>query len=1310
MYKPKTKKMLTVLITVAMVFSALAILSFAAQPAYAQTMSGTVSYTPTTITIGQVEQSTNYLPVIYASGGTFSSVATFYFYWSTSLTYSGILNSGGSSPTYTTYAFSYSPNAGTTTFSNALLKPNSAYAASLAGTGATVTAGETLYLLASDSSSVVSGMSLMGSTSFTVSPYNPAIQISPSTVPAGQQTAVSSVTGDTFNPTATSASVFLAVDGSLPVSLGTIALKSGVVAANQYVTMPTNLPYGSYDIYAVDSTSSETAGAAVTLSESITVSPTSITGATSSSFTITGYGFPAAATITSGTPVELLLEPGLATTATGTVASAVSVNSNGQVTIPVIGLSTPLKSSPGAYEIKITLTGTSATPNPVPFKYAIFVSSPGVSPTLTVFDIMGASPTTSGPAGDLMEIFGTGFPASQSVTVHFGGITYTGTSDANGFFKIIGSTVLVPNLPAATYTVQATAQGLVATASFTITSVVSVLDSGFNSLSDEYVSSGSVVYIVATGLSPYESVNVEDTGLSGYYSMTYLGEINYYYGIVTVNAGSFSSSTELFYANGAGYLNISYADTFYPTATGTSFTITVGSNDTGSFVALATATTYYAVHTETDFYSSATSTFLGIGSAGSASPGTTVTLTFTASAGKELVPSTSSTTPEAAGYAGPYSIYFDSSLMTIVATSKTTFTSSSTGTATVSFVVPSSATQGVHTITVYGASSSSGQSSSSKIIYQNVEFIVSTVSSSSPAVTVNSALSSVLGGSGTLSSPFTGYEDPAVGTSAADVYYMWFDLYGFASGSGLITVTYYDYSGAHTTTISTDANGAANFALGFPPASGNLPYLVEFTYTSSGNPVPTGSTWYYENVPAVSFVSGAPYSSGTGYAPQIDYYAYYGSTVSAGSSVDIYANSLLAQTTYDVYLSTSTSFTPADWITSFSTTAAGDASPSVTIPITTATGTFYLDIVPTGTTATSASLYLTVEVTGNYYFPGEIVSFTWAIPTSGATATNTPYGGVAASDSYSSVSVTVFLNGSAYATVTPSYAVGTSYVYLNGSFAAPNQGTTSYWTVSYEWTQNYLKATAASGSNLVYIPDSGTSGTFSPTFLGLVQGNGALLTGISSSGLATIEAAINSTVSSSLTVPISKLNAAITSIDGAVATLKTTVGNISVDLKTINATVASIESGQVLVQTDLGSIMTSFASLNASIKTFNGDVATINTTLGTIQTNVGSIITKVTENSNGIATIQTDLGTFSGTVTSVSGGLATIQTSLGTLQTNVSAIQKQTSQIPSPSTYGNLNIFLIVVIILVLITLVLAFLSISTTNKVARKFEEQKKQ
>ncbi|MEM0135763.1 MAG: hypothetical protein QXU18_11180, partial [Thermoplasmatales archaeon] len=282
-----------------------------------------------------------------------------------------------------------------------------------------------------------------------------------------------------------------------------------------------------------------------------------------------------------------------------------------------------------------------------------------------------------------------------------------------------------------------------------------------------------------------------------------------------------------------------------------------------------------------------------------------------------------------------------------------------------------------------------------------------------------------------------------------------------------------------------------------------------------------------------------------------------------------------------------------------------------------------------------------------------------------------------------------------------------TYVYLNGSFNAPNQGNGSYWIVSYEWTQNYLSSSSASG--LSFIAYSGTSGTMvPPTYLKLYEGNGALLTGISSSGLATIEAAINSTVSTSLTVPISQLNAAITSINGATAKLKTTIGNLSVELSTINATVASIQNGMVLVKTDLGSIITSLASLNASIVAFNKNIVTINTTLGNIQTSITSIGTSVSLNGNGIATIKTDLGNLTGNVTSVSNGIATIQTKLGTLQSNVSAIQSNT--VKTASQFSTNEIFLIVILVLVLITLVISFLAVNSANKIARKVEEQKKQ
>ncbi|MEM3489945.1 MAG: hypothetical protein QXO75_09890, partial [Nitrososphaerota archaeon] len=89
MFKPNNKKMLTVLIAVAMIFSAFAVLSLVAQPAYASA-SGTVTYNPTTL---GVYPSTD-LPiptVAFVTGGTFSSGATIYFYLSTTDSSTGLV-------------------------------------------------------------------------------------------------------------------------------------------------------------------------------------------------------------------------------------------------------------------------------------------------------------------------------------------------------------------------------------------------------------------------------------------------------------------------------------------------------------------------------------------------------------------------------------------------------------------------------------------------------------------------------------------------------------------------------------------------------------------------------------------------------------------------------------------------------------------------------------------------------------------------------------------------------------------------------------------------------------------------------------------------------------------------------------------------------------------------------------------------------------------------------------------------------------------------------------------------------------------
>ncbi|MEM3191691.1 MAG: hypothetical protein QW292_06305, partial [Candidatus Parvarchaeota archaeon] len=741
MFKPNNKKMLTVLLVVAMIFSAFAILSLAAQPAYAQTASGTVTYTPNIITAGQVLGSRGYLPVIQASGGTFSSVTEFYFYWSTTNSIAGLLGAQtpgtatgtvtttsfsvtASAPTYETdtvtftvtsgntvqsitsvaltalspatvssvtiigfsqstnsqstntvtvkisfiiesarspatlsstasvdYVYSssgasanpsfyYKPGAGTTTFTNALLVPISP-PPSLP----TPFSGETLYLLASTSSTLSpgsSGVSVMGSTPFTVSQYNPTITLAPSTVGAGHYTKVS---GSGFNPAATSANVYLAEDGVAPVSLGTVSLSAGSVSVNQYISAPTNVPYGTYDVYAVDSVSGEDAGTQATISEAIIVSPLSISGSVSSAFTISGFGFPAGSVISAGTTTVSLTGPGLAG---GIVSTSVTVSSNGQFTLPISGLTASLSTHPGAYTISITLTALPAgytglvTPS---FPNAIYVSVPGVSPTLTVTDLITTN--SAGYAGDPMEIVGTGFLASQPATVYFDGATYTGTTDVNGFFEIKGSTVVVPNLPAARYNVFADVGGLTANTTFTISTQYFFEDSSFASLDGEYASSGSVVYVVLMGLTPYEAVNVKDTGLH-LFGAPWLGTVNFYYGNVKVNDGTYNASTGLFYANGEGYLNISYSLHYKPsTPTGTRETISAYDNVTQSAISGANAT-YYTVGTAFDSYASSGSS-LGVASVSSAPPGASVTLSFPGLKSEvALVPTGASTTPEAA--------------------------------------------------------------------------------------------------------------------------------------------------------------------------------------------------------------------------------------------------------------------------------------------------------------------------------------------------------------------------------------------------------------------------------------------------------------------------------------------------------------------------------------------------------------------------------------------------------------------------------------------------------------------------------------
>jgi YVTN family beta-propeller protein len=232
---------------------------------------------------------------------------------------------------------------------------------------------------------------------------------------------------------------------------------------------------------------------------------------------------------------------------------------------------------------------------------------------------------------------------------------------------------------------------------------------------------------------------------------------------------------------------------------------------------------------------------------------------------------------------------------------------------------------------------------------------------------------------------------------------------------------------------------------------------------------------------------------------------------------------------------------------------------------------------------------------------------------------------------------------------------------------------------------------------------------------GFTSVNGNLLT-IKTQG-STIEAQLNSTNSQIMGISngmvyinttlgnvetsLSSIDAKIASVNNGIATLQTSIGNVQASLSSLNASVMNINSGIATLQTSLGYITTNLTAINAKLTSVNGTVATVSTDVGNIQTSLSSLNTQVTSISGTTATIQTDLGTLQGTVTSISGTTATIQTDLGTLQTNVKS---------ATSGIGNTMIFEVVVLILVLITLVLAGLAMNSSNKLAKKIDEMKKQ
>ncbi len=468
------------------------------------------------------------------------------------------------------------------------------------------------------------------------------------------------------------------------------------------------------------------------------------------------------------------------------------------------------------------------------------------------------------------------------------------------------------------------------------------------------------------------------------------------------------------------------------------------------------------------------------------------------------------------------------------------------------------------------------------------------------------------------------------------------------------TLYYTTYSGPTQVGTQSLTNGA--FAKQISPGS-NLPAGSYSVFTELSY---SGTTYFVYSSYSVS--------------ANLTLSAYSGST---GSTVTIKAAStgLITTAYYNVYFGTTNVLTD---------TGANIQSGTDSFKVPTVlAGTYRITVVPVGQTSAVESAGFTVTsnsnlvlaTDSNYAFPGQLVQFT----VSGMGTPSFPSGFTAGSSP--TYSVTVDLNGTPYETVS-AFLVASGE--LSGSFLMPNSNPGSYYLITL-WANEsasgtYTIATSTSSTGYATLTESFPNSQ--SDYLGLVSGNGALITGISQSQIAQLETDINTTLS----VPISQLDASVTSITNSVAQITTSFGTMEASLNSISATVTSIDSGVATLETTLGTVKTSLSSLNSTIVALNGDTAKISTAVGVFNTTINNINATVTISNGNLATIKTDLGTFTGNVTSVSNGIATIQTNLGTIKTYTQAT----------STTG--MVFILEIVILVLAVIAVAFSAVAMMN------------
>jgi hypothetical protein len=1108
--------------------------------------SGSVAYSPTVFSSGTTV-------LAEASGGSFGSGISVYFYLSSSPSSSGISGS---------YIGSFSLTGGSTTLSNAQMK----------FTIPSVSAG-TYYILASDSSSPTSsGAQFTTASQIAISALKPSISVT-----GTQPTTSATVTGSGWDPSSSVSAYLAGPQGSSIYStlLGTFtATTSGSLPSGLSFTIPA-VASGSYTIVAQETSSSSpnsgiTADAALTVTPIISVSPFDISGTVGPQFTVSGYGFPSLATIASN---GISVGPAKATNTATSASASGSFSAVASLTSQI--------TTPGFYTVTVQYNSSSYSQ-----ANAILVSIPNPISLGFTFTPISVTPNTAFTA----MVYN--FPAGSQVSINLGPVVLGQVStDSNGYAKLQGD---VPALTAGSYSAVASSSGLYASASVTVASYFSVVDpDGIAMVStSEYFPSSGHYTVLAYGLTPGTTYAFSDSAASSTAKVLSITS-----GKLTLN----SAPAFDFQPSSNGTLIFTFEPNFGSAATSSSITLTYS----GGSVAGYSGSAYGYTAVQPPHFSISYNTVNII------EQGTSETVTVSG-----IIPSGSLVYP---GLSTSYNVYMGTSELSFLIGSSTQPTSvlSSTGTSvTISFTVP--ATSGLY----YLAITYSGEPLSSAVYSTPVVVSYpSTTLSSGSVQTVPILTSGVV----------TGY------------YIVGYSFYSPAT----VKVYYYTETSLVSSTPGL-TDGGFSFSMSVssnPEPSGTYEVIAQATYQSSTYSAYSSYTVY----PYFSVASGGTYSG------------------PIGSQFSFTMTSFLPDENYYIYFSSQNVF-------SGKTSSTGSLSSGFSIP-SVKPGSYNMTVVQASSMNAVASREFNVTpstsltiMSGYYAFPGQLVNYSWKT----SVAPNAP-GGTSGGPYYGNVFVTVYFNGSAVFTSPSSLTSAASATYLNGSFQMPNDNAGSYWGVTLSWQQDeYILESSATTTETISSYHAMSGGG---VFLGLVSGNGALVTGISQSQVAQITAAVNSSISASLSVPLSELNAKISSINNTVVYLNTSFGTMKSSVTTLDASITALNGTVVTLETTVGTVQTSLSSLNATLESMNGKVATV----------------------------ETSVGTLTGNVTSINGKVVTIQTSLGTLKMGVNSLQNKTGNIVN---YG--LIIDIVIIALVAVTLGMAVVSLMGMRDLRKRFGMKK--